>query len=99
MIPDKINNIEPIIEVGDISIKDLAEIEDLSVRTINICYFTDLHSLNQILRFYETHKSFKNIRNCGAKSEKELIELCEKYRNGLAQNVMRDKSTILNQLN
>ncbi len=64
---------------NDISLKDLAFIEDLSIRSINICNNSDLTSLNRIMDFYKKKKSFMTIRNCGSKTENELIELCEKY--------------------
>jgi hypothetical protein len=63
----------------DILLEELIDNECLSVRSINICKDTGLISLNRILEFYSKKGSFMNIRNCGAKTERELIEICEKY--------------------
>jgi len=63
----------------DILLEELIDKEWLSVRSINICKDADLISLNRILDFYAKKGSFMSIRNCGAKTDKELIEICKKY--------------------
>ena len=64
---------------ADISLEDLADKEFLSVRSVSICENADLTSLKRILDFYEKRKSFLFIRNCGVKTENELVQLCQKY--------------------
>ncbi len=67
-------------EVTDnIKLNELADIESLSVRAFNICLDTGLHDLEKILQFFSKHKTFKKIRNCGDKTNRELIEICKKY--------------------
>lgn len=61
------------------TLKELRDKENLSVRTYNICRYSNLLTLNDILLFFHYHKSFKKIRNCGVKSEKELLNICSKY--------------------
>jgi hypothetical protein len=63
----------------DIQLEELIEKEWLSARTINICHNADLTSLSRILDFYRTNRTFKSIRNCGSKTEKELVDICKKY--------------------
>ncbi len=63
----------------DILLEELIDKEWLSVRSINICKDAGLISLNRILDFYSKKGSFMSIRNCGAKTDKELIEICKKY--------------------
>lgn len=63
----------------DILLEELIDNEWLSVRSINICKDAGLISLNRILDFYSKKGSFMTIRNCGAKTDKELIEICKKY--------------------
>ena len=53
--------------------------ENMSVRTYNICIDNDLFSASDILDYYRTNKTFKGLRNCGAKSENELVKICLKY--------------------
>lgn len=64
---------------NDILLEELIDKEWLSVRSINICKDAGLISLNRILDFYSKKGSFMTIRNCGAKTDKELIEICKKY--------------------
>jgi hypothetical protein len=67
---------------NDISLKELADIEKMSVRAVNICYKIGLNSLNKILRFYQLAGDFKSVQNCGQRTENELIFICKKYLNG-----------------
>ena len=57
----------------------LIERECLSVRSVNVCKDAGLISLNRILDLYAKKGSFLSLRNCGAKTDKELIEICKKY--------------------
>jgi mannose-6-phosphate isomerase-like protein (cupin superfamily) len=62
-------------------IEDLKFLEGLSTRSVNVCLSIGLKSLGELLRFYcEKRKKFSLIGNCGVKSEEELINLCEKYK-------------------
>lgn len=64
----------------DISLKELAYRDWLSVRAVNICEKCGLLTLNQILSFYQKHSSFMKLQNCGKKTETELTDLCDKYK-------------------
>lgn len=70
----------------DILLEELIDKEWLSVRSINICKDAGLISLNRILDFYSKKGSFMTIRNCGAKTDKELIEICKKYLTSIPVN-------------
>ena len=48
----------------------------ISVRTRNICKNNGLNDLQSIINFYNDKNSFLNLRNCGRKSNEELISLC-----------------------
>ena len=65
------------------TIEEIQLIEPLSARSVNLCLYNDLHNLDDILNFYYDNDSFLKLRNCGVKSNNELISLCHKY----AQNV------------
>lgn len=68
-------------KVEDISLDDLEKNDWISVRAINICKNNRLTGLNDIISFYRKHGSFKNLENCGDKTEKELSEICKKFSN------------------
>ncbi len=53
--------------------------EDIEVRAINVCRYSGLLNLELILNHYFRYKTFKNLKNCGKKSNNELIGLCLKY--------------------
>lgn len=65
------------------TIEEIQLIEPLSVRSINLCQYNDLLNLDLILNYYYENGTFLKLRNCGVKSNNELISLCHKY----AQNV------------
>lgn len=67
--------------VEDISLDDLEKADWISVRAINVCRNNRLTGLNNIISFYRKHGSFKNLENCGDKTEKELSEICKKFSN------------------
>jgi hypothetical protein len=63
----------------NLSLNELADLECLTGRSINICLNNDLLDLKTIIDFYRRNHVFKKLRNCGEQSNKELIELCLKY--------------------
>lgn len=63
----------------NISLRELADLEDLTVRSLNICAWNGLNDLLAILNYFWRNDNFLRLRNCGQKSNKELIELCLKY--------------------
>lgn len=66
-------------KVEDISLQHLEGTDWISVRAINICRNNRLNSLNEIISFYKTNGSFKNLENCGKKIEKELSKICKGF--------------------
>lgn len=60
-------------------IKELKKIDHISERTKNVCLKSSLNNLYKILRFYIKNKDFGKIKNCGDKSNFELIRLSKKY--------------------
>ncbi len=85
----------------DILLEELIDNAWLSVRSINICKDAGLISLNRILDFYAKKGSFMSIRNCGAKTDKELIEICKKYLSSIpAEKVLKEqKESFLDTIN
>ncbi|REL33805.1 hypothetical protein DYD21_10390 [Rhodohalobacter sp. SW132] len=52
---------------------------NLSKRTLNIFLKEGFESIYDLLDYYKKHGDFLSINRCGKKSNRELIELCEKY--------------------
>lgn len=63
----------------NISLDKLTEIENLSVRSSNVCEWNGLKDLTAILAYFWENNDFLGLRNCGQKSNTELIELCRRY--------------------
>lgn len=61
------------------TIEEIYYSEDLSVRSFNVCNDNGLKDLPSILSYFQENKTFDNLRNCGRKSNEELIALCLKY--------------------
>jgi len=67
-------------EIRNISLIELADIEEMTVRAFNILKYSRLTSLENILFHYNENGDFKKLRNCGGKTNEELISLCLKYK-------------------
>jgi hypothetical protein len=52
--------------------------EKMSVRSINLCKYNDLYDLQALLVHFRKFGSFLNLRNCGLKSNDELVSICLK---------------------
>ena len=61
------------------TLDELFDLENISVRALNVCYGRGLRSLSDILKFFKEQNTFIHLRNCGNKSNKELIAFCLKY--------------------
>lgn len=67
-------------------IEELQKIDNLSERTKNVCFEDSLDTLYKILSYYRENGTFRKIRNCGVKTDMELIGLSEKYLKLVALN-------------
>lgn len=61
------------------TIDDIYMNDDISVRSYNICKYNGLTNIEDVQKHYSKYGSFYNLRNCGRKSNEELIEICNKY--------------------
>lgn len=82
-LPTLSNDDEMNEKIANIELKELSDIENLSVRTVNICKYNGLLDLNKILQSFWENGDFKKLRNCGSNSNKELIDICNKYENSI----------------
>lgn len=51
----------------------------LSPRAKNVCAANNLHSAQDILQYYSKYKTFKSFRNCGDRTELELLNFCKSH--------------------
>ncbi len=70
----------------NIDLNTLSKIENMSVRSYNVCNNAYLTSLKLIIEYYlnDGSSKFLKIRNCGIKANLELINICKKYENKIA---------------
>lgn len=64
----------------NIELDELAYIENIDARAYNICKYNDLDDLEKILQYFFENGNFKKFRNCGNRTDKELREICNKYK-------------------
>ncbi|WP_042246798.1 sigma factor-like helix-turn-helix DNA-binding protein, partial [Jejuia pallidilutea] len=68
------------------TIDEIYKKEEISVRSYHVCKYNELNSISDLKKYYYKNKSFEKLRNCGRKSNEELIELCNKYRDEFLAN-------------
>jgi hypothetical protein len=64
--------------------------EEISIRSYNVCKSNQLYCVEDLKRYYYKNKSFEKLRNCGEKSNKELIEICNKYQGEFLDNLQNE---------
>lgn len=71
--------------------------ENLSERTKNVCIEGSLDTLFKILYYFLERNTFRDIRNCGLKTDMELINLSKKFLNisGLTLEDLRMNEPLL----
>lgn len=63
----------------DINIDTIKEREGISIRVYNVCIYNNLSSLREIAKYYLKNKNFLRLKNCGGKSNLELIRISESF--------------------
>jgi len=52
---------------------------NLSIRSYHVCKYNDIETILDLKKYFIKYKSFVKFRNCGRKSDEELIKLCNSY--------------------
>jgi hypothetical protein len=68
------------------TIDEIYKKEEISVRSYHVCKYNELNSISDLKKYYYKNKSFEKLRNCGRKSNEELIEICNKYPDDYFEN-------------
>jgi hypothetical protein len=71
------------------TIEQIYYYKSLSVRSFNVCNNNGIKDLTEILSHYNNYGTFINIRNCGVKSNEELIDFCLKYINVESNSILK----------
>jgi hypothetical protein len=71
--------VAPLSSLINYHIEELKNINNLSERTKNVCLEGSLDTLYKILYYFLERGTFRDIRNCGLKTDLELIQLSQKY--------------------
>jgi len=89
--------VAPLSKLINYHIEELKRMENLSERTKNVCIEGSLDTLFKILYYFLERNSFRDIRNCGLKTDMELINLSKKYLNisGLTLEDLRMNEPLL----
>ena len=68
------------------TIDEIYKTEKISVRSYHVCKSYSLNSIIDLKNYYYKYESFFRLRNCGVKSNNELIELCNQYQTEYYRN-------------
>jgi len=68
------------------TIDEIYRKEKISVRSYHVCKYNNLNSVKDLKEYFYKHKSFDKLRNCGRKSNEELIEICNKFQGEYLEN-------------
>lgn len=60
------------------TVEEIFNRNEISVRTYNVCRDNKLFTLSDLKNYFHANKSFKGLRNCGTKTNRDLIEICTK---------------------
>ncbi len=60
--------------INEIFLKD-----EISVRAFNTCTDNEIETISELKEYFNTYGSFKHFRNCGRKTDSELVGICLKY--------------------
>ena len=53
--------------------------KEISVRAFNTCTDNEIETISELKEYFKTYGSFKHFRNCGRKTDSELVGICLKY--------------------
>lgn len=53
--------------------------KEISVRAFNTCTDNEIETISELKEYFNTYGSFKRFRNCGKKTDNELVAVCLEY--------------------
>jgi len=71
----------------------------LSVRSYNVCIYNNIKTDFDLIKYFSNHKTFKQLRNCGEKSNTELIQLSSKFQeNTFNEGLIKNEYSIIQKI-
>ncbi|CEN35303.1 helicase associated domain-containing protein [Capnocytophaga cynodegmi] len=61
------------------TIDEIYNNQEISVRSYNVCMYSGLNTVTELIEYYLRYNNFCKLRNCGQKSNEELVSICNKY--------------------
>ncbi len=61
------------------TIKEVFRRNEMSVRAYNVCLENELYTLHELKEYLSTNGTFEHLTNCGMKTNRDLINLCNNY--------------------
>lgn len=61
------------------TIKDFFFQKEISIRAYNACTDNAIETIGELKEYFNTYGNFKHLKNCGRKTDSELVGLCLKY--------------------
>lgn len=58
------------------TIDEIYKNKQICARTYNVCIDNNINSIERLKEYYLKHKSFEHLKNCGQKTNEELIDFC-----------------------
>jgi len=72
------------------TLKEIYSNDEISARAYNTCIDNKIETISELREIYSNYGSFKPIRNCGEKTNLELISICLKYFDDNETEVLKD---------
>jgi hypothetical protein len=72
------------------TLKEIYSNNEISARAFNTCVDNKIGTISELREIYSNYGSFKPIRNCGEKTNLELISICLKYFEDNEAKVLKD---------
>lgn len=69
---------------------EIHENKEISIRSYNVCRANRINNITDLKEYYSKYGSFDKLKNCGRKSNEELISICNKYPLITSQNINRE---------
>lgn len=65
--------------VKNMTINEIFLNNEISVRAFNTCTDNEIETISELKEYFNTYGSFNRFRNCGKKTNSELVDICLKY--------------------
>lgn len=72
------------------TIKEIYLRNEISKEAFDVCFYSEIHFLEELKKIYSKDGSFMAIRNCGDKTNLELISICVKYDSNMEREDVKE---------